>query len=151
MSTETSNSVPRPTGVTISSDLNVNRANSANDTSSETHYDQVSFLPIVHAIIHTIEKDNQDASQKNRDSLDASQKVAELAKKIETSRAHIYKLPGITDSKQVQLERLQNLHNQLEMKKNLISKYKGLNMKLGSSSSDQNIVLPTEEGDNIQN
>ena len=121
MSTDTSNSVPRATGVTNNSDLNVSRANSANDTSSDTHYDQVSFLPIVHAIIHTIEKDNQDASQKNRDSLEASQKVAELAKKIETARAHIYKLPGITDSKQVQLQRLQNLHNQLDMKKNLIS------------------------------
>merc|ERR1711997_1290272 len=100
------------------------------NSNSETHYNQVSFLPIVHAIINTIEKDNQDASQKNRDSLEASQKVAELAKKIETARAHIYKLPGITDSKQVQLQRLQNLHTQLEMKKSLISKYKGLNMKL---------------------
>jgi len=151
MSTDTSNSAPRASGVAISSDLNVNRTNSANDTSSDTHYDQVSFLPIVHAIIHTIEKDNQEASQKNRDSLEASQKVAELAKKIETARAHIYKLPGITDSKQVQLQRLQNLHNQLEMKKTLISKYKGLNMKLGSNSSDQNIAQPTEVGDNIQN
>ena len=151
MSTDTSNIVPRATGATISSDVNVNRANSANDTSSESHYDQVSFLPIVHAIIHTIEKDNQDASQKNRDSLEASQKVAELAKKIETSRAHIYKLPGITDSKEVQLQHLQNLHNQLEMKKNLISKYKGLNMKLGSNSSDQNIVETPQIGDNIQN
>ena len=105
-------------------------------SAEEDHYSQVSFLPIVHDIIHIIEKDNQDASQKNRDSLEASQKVAELGKKIESARNYIYKLPGITHSQQVQLQRLQNLHTQLEMKKGLISKYKGLNMKLVDASSN---------------
>ena len=107
-------------------------------------------MPIVHAIIHTIEKDNQENSQKNRDSLEASQKVTELAKKIESARSHIYKLQGITDSKQVQLQRLQNLHTQLEMKKDLIAKYKGLNMKLSASQSDENIMQVNNCPENAQ-
>ena len=150
MSTDLANSVPRATGASTGGDLITNKGSPANTGTNEAHYNEVSFLPIVHGIIHTIEKDNQEASQKNRDSLEASQKVAELAKKIETARAHIYKLPGISDSKEVQLQRLQNLHTQLEMKKDLISKYKGLNMKLGSTVSDENIVQSTELGDNIQ-
>jgi len=148
MSTDAAN-IPRATSAGSGGDSSASRTNTANLTNTEAHYNQVSFLPIVHAIIHTIEKDNQDVSQKNRDSLEASQKVAELAKKVETARAHIYKLPGITDSKQVQIQRLQNLHTQLEMKKELISKYKGLNMKLGSSDSDGNIVQPKEGRDNV--
>lgn len=148
MSTDAAN-IPRATSAGSGGDSSASRTNSANLTNTEAHYNQVSFLPIVHAIIHTIEKDNQDVSQKNRDSLEASQKVAELAKKVETARAHIYKLPGITDSKQVQIQRLQNLHTQLEMKKELISKYKGLNIKLGSSDSDGNIVQPKEGRDNV--
>ena len=139
MSTDAANNVTRATSAGSSGDSCASRGNSVTLTNTEAHYNQVSFLPIVHAIIHTIEKDNQDVSQKNRDSLEASQKVAELAKKIETARAHVYKLPGITDSKQVQLQRLQNLHTQLEMKKELISKYKALNMKLGSSAADGNM------------
>lgn len=144
MSTDAANGIPRPTGSASGGESSATRNNAVNNTPNDTHYNQVSFLPIVHAIIHTIEKDNQDASQKNRDSLEASQKVAELSKKIETARAHIYKLPGITDSKQVQLQRLQNLHTQLEMKKELISKSKGLNMKLGTTVPDGTNAQPTE-------
>ena len=149
MSSETVNNVPK-TGIEGSGgEISASRNLTANSENNELHYNQVSFLPIVHAIIHTIEKDNQEASQKNRDSLDASQKVSELAKKIESARSHIYKLPGITDSKQVQLQRLQNLHTQLEMKKTLISKYKGLSMKLGSTHSDESVMQTTDCTENV--
>ena len=150
MSSEAGNNAVKTGSEGSGEGKSTNRNLIASSENNELHYNQVSFLPIVHAIIHTIEKDNQEASQKNRDSLDASQKVAELAKKIESARSHIYKLPGITDSKLVQLERLQNLHTQLEMKKDLISKYKGLNMKLGSAHSDDSLMQATDCTDNVQ-
>ena len=148
MSSGTTNGTSRSTGGGSESNKNnevINGTPTATSTNKEDHYFEVSFLPIVHDIIHIIEKDNQDASQKNRDSLEASQKVLELAKKIETARAHIYKLPGITHSQEVQMQRLQNLHTQLEMKKDLISKYKDLNMKLGTTVvSEGNNTEPME-------
>ena len=150
MAAETSNNAVKTGAESSAVDSNTSIGLTATSENSESHYNQVAFLPIVHAIIHTIEKDNQETSQKNRDSLEASQKVTELAKKIESARSHIYKLQGITDSKQVQLQRLQNLHTQLEMKKSLISKYKGLNMKLSGSHSDENMMQVTECGDNVQ-
>ena len=150
MASETSNDTHKTGNEAISSALSASRDIPGNSENTEYHYSQVSFLPIVHAIIHTIEKDNQENSQKNRDSLEASQKVTELAKKIESARSHIYKLQGITDSKQVRLQRLQNLHTQLEMKKDLIAKYKGLNMKLSASQSDENIMQVNNCPENAQ-
>ena len=141
MASETSNNTVKTGADSNVADMSANQGLTVNNENNEYHYSQVAFLPIVHAIIHTIEKDNQENSQKNRDSLEASQKVTELAKKIESARTHIYKLQGITDSKQIQLQRLQNLHTQLEMKKSLISKYKGLNMKLSSSQTDENMQV----------
>ena len=141
MASETSNNTVKTGADSNVADMSANQGLTVNNENNEYHYSQVAFLPIVHAIIHTIEKDNQENSQKNRDSLEASQKVTELAKKIESARTHIYKLQGITDSKQIQLQRLQNLHTQLEMKKSLISKYKGLNMKLSASHADENMQV----------
>ena len=69
-------------------------------------------------------------SQKNKDSLEASQKVAELSKKVETLRSDIYRLPGIERSKPQQLRKLELLRKQLLMKKRLIGKYKDLNLKV---------------------
>ena len=78
-------------------------------------------------------------------------KVTELSKKIETARAHIYKLPGITESKDIQAQHLKNLHTQLEMKKKLIDKYKGLNMKLGGTPPlEQSLIQLSEVDDNLQ-
>ena len=107
------------------------------DPSSTESFPEVSLLPTVHDILYTIEKDTQDMNQKNRDSLEASQKVHELTKKIESARSHIYKMQGISYSQQVQNQRLENLRQQLQMKKALIDKYKGLNMKLASLPSGQ--------------
>ena len=150
MSSDTNSSTSRSNESGSSDDSTRINRNTSN-SNSETHYNQVSFLPIVHAIINTIEKDNQDASQKNRDSLEASQKVTELSKKIETARAHIYKLPGITESKDIQAQHLKNLHTQLEMKKKLIDKYKGLNMKLGGTPPlEQSLIQLSEVDDNLQ-
>ena len=73
MSSDTNSSTSR-SNESGSSDDSTRMNRNTSSSNSETHYNQVSFLPIVHAIINTIEKDNQDASQKNRDSLEASQK-----------------------------------------------------------------------------
>ena len=42
---------------------------------------KVDLLPVLHDIIRIVEKDNQDVSQKNKDSLEASQKVLVSGKK----------------------------------------------------------------------
>ena len=150
MSTDTvSNGISGSTCATGGSDTSENK-NGGSISPNEAAYNQVAFLPIIHSILRTIEKDNQDASQKNRDSLEASQKITELSKEIETARSYIKQLPGITDSKQVQDQRLQNLYTQLEMKKKLISKYKGMNMKLGTSVPDENNSQATGENSSGQ-
>lgn len=148
MSSGTTNGTSRSTGGGSESNKNneVTNGTAPATSTNKDHYFEVSFLPIVHDIIHIIEKDNQDVSQKNRDSLEASQKVLELAKKVETARTHIYKLPGITHSQEVQMQRLQNLHTQLEMKKDLISKYKDLNMKLGTTVVSEGNNTQSMEG-----
>ena len=45
-------------------------------------FPEVSLLPLVHDILHTVEKDTQDLSKKNEDSLLAAQKVQQLNKKF---------------------------------------------------------------------
>ncbi len=95
------------------------------------------LLPILHDIVRTIEKDNQDVSQKNKDSLEASQKIAEVHAKICALRENIYKLPGIEKNREEQLRQLEVLRQQLHMKKRIIQKYKELNLKV-SGLSGQN-------------
>ena len=41
------------------------------------------FLPQIYDIVKTVEKDPQDAASKNKESLEASEKVKELNRKIE--------------------------------------------------------------------
>ena len=69
-----------------------------------------------------------------RDSLEASQKILELNKKVEKVREDIYRLPGIEMNKEEQLAKMQNLKQQLKMKKDLIAKYKELNLKVNGLS-----------------
>merc|ERR1711862_661275 len=88
----------------------------------------VELLPLVHDIIRVLEKDCSDVSQRSRDSLEASQKILELNKKVEKVREDIYRLPGIEVSKEEQLAKLQSMKKQLKMKKELIAKYKELNL-----------------------
>ena len=54
-----------------------------------------------------LEKDSNDVSQRNRDSVDASQKIIELNKKVEKVREDIYRLPGIEVGKDEQMAQLQ--------------------------------------------
>ncbi|TRY61626.1 hypothetical protein TCAL_04404 [Tigriopus californicus] len=88
------------------------------------------ILPVLHDIVRTIEKESLDVSQKSRDSLEASQKVAVLHKKFEAMRTGIYGLSGIENSPKEQLKQLEILREQLRMKKKLIHKYKELNLKV---------------------
>ncbi len=94
----------------------------------------VDLLVVLHDIVRTVEKDNQDVSQKNRDSLEASMKVQDIHRKIEGVREQIYRLPGISRSKEDQLQQLDVLKQQLQMKKKLIAKYKDVNLKVSGLS-----------------
>ena len=58
----------------------------------------------------------QDAAAKNKESLDASQKIQELGKKIETAREQVKKLPGIDFTKEEQAAQLKALRKQLVLK-----------------------------------
>jgi len=104
--------------------------NDAPNSKLEAKDVDVEILPIVHDIIRALEKDTNDVSQRSRDSLEASQKILELNKKVEKVREDIYRLPGIEMNKEEQLAKMQNLKQQLKMKKDLIAKYKELNLKI---------------------
>ena len=69
--------------------------------------DQIRHIILVHDIIRVLEKDSNDVSQRNRDSVDASQKIIELNKKVEKVREDIYRLPGIEVGKDEQMAQLQ--------------------------------------------
>merc|ERR550519_1641817 len=84
------------------------------------------FLPSIHDIIKNIEKDPQDAATKNKESLEASQKIQDLNKKIEVARELVKKLPGIDFTKEEQAAQLKALKKQLVLKQELIQKYKNL-------------------------
>lgn len=86
----------------------------------------VDFLPIIHEIVKTIEKDPQDAAAKNKESLEASQKIQDLGKRIERARDLVKKLPGIDFTKEEQAAQLKALKKQLVLKEELIQKYKNL-------------------------
>jgi len=84
------------------------------------------FLPAIHDIIKTIEKDPQDAATKNKEAIDASQKIQDLNKKIEVARELVKKLPGVDFTKEEQAAQLKALKKQLQLKQELIQKYKKL-------------------------
>ena len=88
------------------------------------------FLPAIHDIVKNIEKDPQDAATKNKEGLEASQKIQDLNKKIEVARELVKKLPGIDFTKEEQAAQLKALKKQLLLKQELIQKYK----KLGDTS-----------------
>lgn len=89
------------------------------------------FLPQIHDILKTIEKDPQDAANKNKESLEASQKVQDLTKKIEKARDDVKKLAGVDFTKEEQAAQLKALKKQLTLKQELIQKYK----KMGDAAS----------------
>ncbi|CAO1421434.1 unnamed protein product [Diamesa hyperborea] len=79
-------------------------------------------LNIIYEIIRKFEKYN--ISDKNIESQECSQKIVELQKRLEAAREEVRQLPGIDESKNSQLERLENLKKQLKIKQELINKYK---------------------------
>ena len=81
------------------------------------------FLPQIHDIVKTVEKDPQDAATKNKESLDASEKVKELNKKIERAREDVKKLPGIALTKEEQAAQLNALKKQLKVKQELLARW----------------------------
>ena len=87
------------------------------------------LLPALHDIVRVVEKDNQEVSQKTKDSLEASHRVVEIAKRVEALREDIYRLPGVERSAHEQRAHLRTLKRQLRLKKELIAKYKGINYK----------------------
>jgi mediator of RNA polymerase II transcription subunit 9 len=94
------------------------------------------FLPHIHDILKAIEKDPQDAANKNKESLEASQKVQDLSKKIEKAREDTKKLAGVDFTKEEQAAQLKALKKQLTLKQELIEKYK----KFGDAASFINLV-----------
>ena len=80
------------------------------------------FLPQIHDIVKTVEKDPQDAATKNKESLEASEKVKELNKKIERAREDVKKLPGISLTKEEQAAQLNALKKQLKVKQELLAR-----------------------------
>ena len=80
------------------------------------------FLPQIHDIVKTVEKDPQDAATKNKKSLEASEKVKELNKKIERAREDVKKLPGISLTKEEQAAQLNALKKQLKVKQELLAR-----------------------------
>ncbi|XP_067010918.1 mediator of RNA polymerase II transcription subunit 9 isoform X2 [Anabrus simplex] len=86
----------------------------------------VDFLPLIYEIIRSVEKDPHDTTQKTRESQDTSQKVLELQKKFDEARNQIGRLPGVEYSKEEQLQKLETLRKQLQLKKELLRKYRNM-------------------------
>ncbi|XP_021942262.1 mediator of RNA polymerase II transcription subunit 9 [Zootermopsis nevadensis] len=84
----------------------------------------VEFLPLIYEIIRCVERDPHDTSQKARESQDTSQKILELQRKLDQARNQIRKLPGVEYSKEEQLQKLETLRKQLQLKKDLLLKYR---------------------------
>ena len=102
------------------------------------------FLPAIHEIIKIVEKDPQDASAKNKESLEASQKIQDFNKKVEVARDQVKKLSGVDFTKDEQAAQLKALKKQLVLKQELIQKYKNLGgdvnvfLNLASTTKSQN-------------
>jgi hypothetical protein len=71
------------------------------------------ILPILHDVIRTVEKDNQDMTQKNKDSLEAAHTVQNLHRKIEALREDVHAMPGIERNKKEQMRQLHALRSQV--------------------------------------
>ncbi|PSN44499.1 hypothetical protein C0J52_09060 [Blattella germanica] len=87
----------------------------------------VEFLPLIYEIIRSVERDPHD-TQKTRESQDTSQKVIELQKKLDQARSQIRRLPGVEYSKEEQLQKLETLRKQLQLKKDLLLKYRHISI-----------------------
>ncbi|XP_023953120.2 mediator of RNA polymerase II transcription subunit 9 [Bicyclus anynana] len=86
----------------------------------------IDFLPIVYEIIRSVERDFHDNSAKARESQDCSLKVLELQKKFDIARSQVKRLPGIEYNKQDQLKQFEILRTQLQLKRELLQKYRNM-------------------------
>ncbi|XP_028900646.1 mediator of RNA polymerase II transcription subunit 9 [Zeugodacus cucurbitae] len=86
------------------------------------------ILPVIYEIIRCVEKDPLDNATKQRESQECSQKIIELQKRFDIARAEVKQLPGIYYNKEEQLQRLELLRNQLNLKQQLIRKYKDIQL-----------------------
>ncbi|KAK7600793.1 hypothetical protein V9T40_008234 [Parthenolecanium corni] len=93
--------------------------------SSSTDVD-ITFLPLIYEIIRSLERDPHDPAQKNAQSQDISQKVLEIQKKLDEARDQIRELPGIEYNKRDQKLQLKHLRNQLQLKRQLILKFRNM-------------------------
>jgi len=96
------------------------------DEEEEVVKEELDFeiLSAIYDIIRCFERDLSDAGTKLRESQECSQKVNELNKRLDKARAAINELPGIDCSKEEQLERVKSMRKQIQLKEELILKYK---------------------------
>ncbi|KAK7112792.1 hypothetical protein V1264_012184 [Littorina saxatilis] len=86
--------------------------------SSSPAENELNLLPAVYEVVRSIEKDSSpDLNQVN-------QKLNELKAKFQKARECVEKLPGTQYSKEEQLRRVRILHNQMELKTQLLQKFK---------------------------
>ncbi|XP_076450159.1 mediator of RNA polymerase II transcription subunit 9-like [Babylonia areolata] len=78
---------------------------------------EFNLLPPVYDVIRSMEKDSPDLNQVN-------QKLNELKAQFQRVRESVEKLPGTQYSKEEQLKRVAILHKQMELKTQLLQKYK---------------------------
>ncbi|CAH0555007.1 unnamed protein product [Brassicogethes aeneus] len=86
----------------------------------------IEILPVIYEIIRSVEKDHHDNTAKTRESQESSQKVLELQKRLEQAKTDIRMLPGIEYSKEQQLNHLEALKTQLQLKQDLLQKYRSM-------------------------
>jgi len=84
------------------------------------------FLPLIYEIVKCVEKDPADAAGKNKESLDAANKIHELNKRLEKAKEQVRHLQGIDLNPEEQKVQLESLKKQLAQKKELVQKYKSL-------------------------
>ncbi|XP_051173399.1 mediator of RNA polymerase II transcription subunit 9 isoform X1 [Leptopilina boulardi] len=87
---------------------------------------EVEILPLIYEIIRSVEKDPYDSNQKVKESQDTSYKIVDLQKKLDSARGQVKKLQGVEYSKEDQLQNLENLRNQLKLKRELLLKYRNM-------------------------
>ncbi|XP_065559495.1 mediator of RNA polymerase II transcription subunit 9-like [Artemia franciscana] len=87
---------------------------------------EFNLLPTIYEVLKIFEKDTADISQRKADSQEASQKLLELHKKIDIARELVKKIEGIDLTPEDQLKQIENLRQQLELKRSLLLKYRSL-------------------------
>ncbi|XP_041362769.1 mediator of RNA polymerase II transcription subunit 9-like [Gigantopelta aegis] len=77
---------------------------------------ELNILPAIYDVIRSIEKDSHDVNQK----------LSDLQTQLQKAKECVDKLPGIQQSKDEQIKRIQILRKQLMLKTELLQKHKNL-------------------------